>query len=546
MPALVCGSITIEKERNTLGTLLLTRLSPFAIVLEKLGSRIVPMFTFLLLTFPVLAYVYSLGGVDTNVLLGTIWLLGCECLLYASIGLLCSSWFMTTVSAFVCSYVIVLLLLMSSGSLGILTITPFDIWQSIFAPGSGVLFLSTGVIAPIIAVMDRFGMSGLSAVTLLSIPTLAFSGFCVLMSRVFLFRRGFVTASSPLLRLFRLVDRFFVWLNNRTTRGVEIIRDSNTMPEFDPISWRERTRKSLGKARYLFRVLTVLEVPTIFICGLAAIASGGSGFNGLRVLLVMLWVLVVLVLTVKAATAISSERSRETIEPLLASPMTARQILSEKIAGMRRLMIVLAVPLLTIHATLLLLHHDAGQLLRTGGLFLAATMLAYVVLAVVGTWNAMLLLAWLAAGIGMRFQSQAKSVLACVSLNGLWVVMPLLLAFILWQSVLQMNRGMRYEEVQGSRYVLLPLSLTPAGPIFLAESYLQESGGFHYSSRTGLFRIEKTAGGAFVVAALVLAFQVLGLFVVRRVVLRMAPHLLNRLEAGSAVDGLYGIARAEA
>ena len=127
-----------------------------------------------------------------------------------------------------------------------------------------------------------------------------------------------MTASSPLLRLFRLVDRFFVWLNNRTTRGVEIIRDSNTMPEFDPISWRERTRKSLGKARYLFRVLTVLEVPTIFICGLAAIASGGSGFNGLRVLLVMLWVLVVLVLTVKAATAISSERSRETIEPLLA------------------------------------------------------------------------------------------------------------------------------------------------------------------------------------------------------------------------------------
>ena len=181
MPALVCGSITIEKERNTLGTLLLTRLSPFAIVLEKLGSRIVPMFTFLLLTFPVLAYVYSLGGVDTNVLLGTIWLLGCECLLYASICLLCSSWFMTTVSAFVCSYVIVLLLLMSSGSLGILTITPFDIWQSIFAPGSGVLFLSTGVIAPIIAVMDRFGMSGLSAVTLLSILTLAFSGFCVLM-----------------------------------------------------------------------------------------------------------------------------------------------------------------------------------------------------------------------------------------------------------------------------------------------------------------------------------------------------------------------------
>ncbi|MBC7965015.1 MAG: hypothetical protein H7Z17_03735, partial [Fuerstia sp.] len=39
MPALICGSITLEKERNTIGTLFVTRLSPMTIVLEKLGSR---------------------------------------------------------------------------------------------------------------------------------------------------------------------------------------------------------------------------------------------------------------------------------------------------------------------------------------------------------------------------------------------------------------------------------------------------------------------------------------------------------------------------
>ena len=545
MPALVCGSITMEKERNTLGTLLLTRLSPFAIVLEKLGSRMIPMFTFLLLTFPVLAYVYSLGGVDTNVLIGTLWLLMCECLLYASIGLMCSSWFMTTVSAFVCSYVIVLLLLMCSGALGFLTVTPFDLWQASygFARTMGGTVGLRGIPQLIVNLLDATGFVG---ILVLSIPSLLFSIFCVLISRVFLFRRAFVTSSSPILKLFRSVDRFFIWLNDRTTRGVEIIKDSNTMPTFDPIAWRERTRKSLGKARYLFRVLTVLEVPTIFICALAAIASGASGFAGLRVLLVMLWVLVVLVITVKASTTISSERVKETIEPLLASPMSSRQIVTEKIVGMRRLMIVLSVPVLTIHLTLLLLHHDLTQLIRPGAIQLAGTMLGYVLLTVFATYNAMLFLAWLATGLGMRFLSQTKSVLVAVLLNGTLVVVPLLFALGMWSSVMQFNRGVYYEEIKGARIILVPLCLTPAGPVILTEAFLQESSGFRYHSRSGLFRIETTQGAAFTVAFLVLAIQSAGVFVLRRCVLVLSPRLLNRRDASSHVDGLYGIARAEA
>ena len=107
MPSLICGSITIEKERNTLGTLFVTRLSPLTIVLEKLGSRLLPMLTFLVLTFPVLAWIYTLGGIGNTLLLGTLWLLIWECVLFASIGLVCSAWFSTTVSAFVASYVLV-------------------------------------------------------------------------------------------------------------------------------------------------------------------------------------------------------------------------------------------------------------------------------------------------------------------------------------------------------------------------------------------------------------------------------------------------------
>ena len=89
---------------DTIGTLLLTRLSPATIIAEKFMSRLVPMLTLLLLTFPVLAHVLTLGGVDTEFMIGSLWLLFCECLLFASVALLCSSWFATTVSAFTVSY----------------------------------------------------------------------------------------------------------------------------------------------------------------------------------------------------------------------------------------------------------------------------------------------------------------------------------------------------------------------------------------------------------------------------------------------------------
>ncbi|MFN9037956.1 MAG: hypothetical protein ACK5YO_16755, partial [Planctomyces sp.] len=73
----------MEKERKTLGLLFVTRLSPLVIVLEKPGSRLLPMLTLLLITFPMLAFAYSLGGLDRLWLLATFWLLFRECLLWS-------------------------------------------------------------------------------------------------------------------------------------------------------------------------------------------------------------------------------------------------------------------------------------------------------------------------------------------------------------------------------------------------------------------------------------------------------------------------------
>ena len=101
LPAISCGCLTIEKERNSLGLLLITSLSPWQIVLQKLLGRVVPMLTFVLLSFPLMAVAYSFGGITQDYLCSGILLLTLACFQAAALSVLCSAWFPTTVEAFV-------------------------------------------------------------------------------------------------------------------------------------------------------------------------------------------------------------------------------------------------------------------------------------------------------------------------------------------------------------------------------------------------------------------------------------------------------------
>lgn len=517
MPALCCGAITIEKERNTLGTLFLTRLSPFSIILEKLGSRLVPMMTFLLLTFPVLAYVYSLGGVDVSLLFCTLWLLVCECLFYASIGMFCSSWFRTTVSAFMCSYILVAVLLVSSAALGMLTLTPFDLWLRAFADEESGFVNGIGLAAGA-ATGSEQTLLIVIGIMAMSVPSLMMASAFIGLARFFLIRRAFVTGSSPILRVFRRLDRFFVILNEHTTRGIELVKDTNSLPLFDPIAWRERSKKSLGKARYLFRILTVLEIPTLVVCSLAATAGVTGGFAGLQIMLAMLWTLTALLIAVKASTAISSERDRETMEALFSTPMTAAEIVKEKVAGMRRLLIVLAIPILTTHFTIVLLNIDLRQVFVAGGLPLAGLLLAYLTLTTLTTVIVMSVLAWLSTGVGMYFHSQTKSVLVAVVVTGIWVALPLLIGIAVVQPF-----SMLAVSVTPSRAVASIFSLI--GPIVMNEVWFEFALGNtrHFLQREP---VSNATVPLTIVFPIVLQFGVW--MVLRWVVLSWAPRLMGR------------------
>jgi ABC-type transport system involved in multi-copper enzyme maturation permease subunit len=101
LPPLMAGAVAQEKERDTLGLLFLTDLTPWEIVLQKYFGRLIPMLTLLFLSLPLLAVAYSLGGVSVGMLYSSAATLFLTCLWVGALALECSAHEATTLQALV-------------------------------------------------------------------------------------------------------------------------------------------------------------------------------------------------------------------------------------------------------------------------------------------------------------------------------------------------------------------------------------------------------------------------------------------------------------
>ncbi len=505
LPALCCSAITSEKEQNTFGTLLLTRLSPSTIILEKLLSRIVPMLTLLLLVSPVLAWVYSLGGVDPGMLFGAVWLLFCECLLFAALSLFFSAWFPSTVTTFVWSYIGAGLLVVIGN---IFPLTAFGAWNHevgldrIFVPyapapltGSGALFL---------------------ALALRSLIPLLLSMMLLAGARAVIVRRAFVGHSSLVINVFRHLDQFFRNLNAWTTGGIELVAESNALPDDDPVTWRERNKKSLGQFRWLVRILLLLESPTLFVCAIVAIGNPMATGSASIVLLTMLWVFAAVLAAVKGASLFSQERSRQTLEPLLSTTLTSRELVEQKVIGTNRLLIVLACPILTVYLTQAFMNWRSNSFL----------MMSYLVVSTLLTFVILRTIVWITSAVGIWVRSQTKAIAVSIVLVGVLAVVPMIPA-----KMVEFG-----QQLSGSNTTGLPLRLSALGApgaIASMETMLPTTGFRSSQYRT---RGPRGAEVAVIPVAQIVVFaflvQLAYLLAARWFVLRVAPKLLQRLDEG--------------
>lgn len=391
LPAISCGCLTVEKERNSLGLLLITSLGPWQIVVQKLLGRVVPMLTFVLLSFPLMAVAYSFGGITEDYLWSGIVLLVLACFQAAALSVMCSAWYPTTVEAFVANYVLFLVLY---------HVLPFGWGTWLFQRASDV---------------------SLAGTLALSTFSIFLTGGFVLAARLFLVTRAFVPPKNVLLGLFHKLDAFFNNAN-AVTGGIILVKDGDPLPGAEPVAWRETTKRSLGTFRYLFRVLVVLELPLLVVCQSLQIAMpGGPDISQISRLLYGLWCLGGAMIVVHAGSVVASERTRQTLDVLLTTPLSGAEILGQKLQGVRRLIHVLLIPFVTIFG------FEVWWYQRSNYRWV------YLVLSLASLAVYLPLLEWLALWIGLKMRSQIKAVLWTMALVAGWLCVPVVVRTILIQ-----------------------------------------------------------------------------------------------------------------
>ncbi|MGE5193552.1 MAG: hypothetical protein ACM3U2_13745 [Deltaproteobacteria bacterium] len=430
MPAMTCGVLTQEKERASLQLLFLTRLGPWTILFEKLFSRLVPMFGFLLLSLPLLAFAYTLGGISPAYLFAGVWMLVLATIQMGTLALACSAFFRTTSGAFISSYLLTAILFFGPGLLWLCLWFIFRVdinrLRNIVGPGWHPEVLVFPFFGPVTFFESmRPGMAAVWPIVFHSVLVLCASAVCLVAARKCVVRRAFLPPRNVMLNVFKVLDRIFLRLNdNPVTRGFVFIGDTAPLPGEEPVAWRETAKRSLGKARYLLRVFIALEVPVAILCTLLIVAE--SDARPLSPLVILLWIVSGLMVAAQSASLIAGERSHQTLEVLCTTPMSGREIVRQKFRAVRRLMLVLLVPFATIFIFESAMKWNMPAQWGWGAwsngrqfslpLYLACSALS------VGIY--LPLFAWLSFLIGLRARTQARAIVGAMAVLVAWCAIP--------------------------------------------------------------------------------------------------------------------------
>jgi ABC-type transport system involved in multi-copper enzyme maturation permease subunit len=363
VPAVVSGALTAEKERNTLQLLFLTKLGPWTILLEKLMSRLVPVATFLLVSLPLVFIAYLWGGLTQNDLELAIAELVLTAFQLASIALFCSAFCATSAGALILSYVITALIFLFP-FLAVLGILLFNWISREMGAGQSTLFLMLnapqnhatveGLITSTLGIdLDwvfgrRFGPAlprpfHATLPPFVVIPVIGV--LFLLLARGAVVRRAAPQPKHRIRRLFAWLDARFIRLNDRYGKGILITSPDSGLPEANPVTWREKRRGNLGRINYLIRVLLVLELPLLTVSVLSATFGHEPNFTTLGTIGLLLWPIALLLIIVRAAGLIAAEKARQTLDVLLATPLSLSELAGAKLRGLGRMKTIVAIPI---------------------------------------------------------------------------------------------------------------------------------------------------------------------------------------------------------
>ena len=378
LPAMACSAISTEREKQTLALILISRIGPGTLVAEKFLSRLVPMLALLMITSPMLAVSYVLGGLSTEALAVCLLTLLTAAVQVNSAAIFCSCLFRTALEAFWGTY-----LLLAAMALGPLLLHTMDLMPEFVlfsrlgtdqAAGLFVLFLAAG--GESVASVSSF-----SEVAVTTIPPLCMAALMLFTSRMLIsqFRIDAPLDSRLLVRKFSHFSRM-IWRAARwpfhalvvfLNRIAGISRVSTafgpgktaagarrSLPVSRPVAWRELSISALTNWRMYAVVVPILLF--FEFCVLQQEPMSTYARDEVTVFVDIAAVIVALLLMIGVTCrTFASERERQTLDLLLTTPLTNREILDEKLAAANRLRWLLLVPLLCFG----IVHLFAGQVI---------------------------------------------------------------------------------------------------------------------------------------------------------------------------------------
>jgi hypothetical protein len=194
------------------------------------------------------------------------------------------------------------------------------------------------------------------------------------------------------------------------------------------VGWRETTKRSLGKGQYLARIFVALEVPVALLCLTCIFASLSADPLGL--LLTLLWLVAILMVAVQAASLIAGERSHQTLDVLASTPLLGRDIIRQKFRSVFRLMLVLAVPFVTIFGFTAAMRWnmpDPRYRFAGGGWQPPEFQLGiYLICSLLTILVYLPLVAWMSFYIGLRVKTQARAIVVAVGAVLAWCLGPMI------------------------------------------------------------------------------------------------------------------------
>lgn len=341
-PVFTGGAIAQEKERGTLALLLSTQLGQEGFVLGKLISRLSPLFILITASMPLFASCMLFGGVGAKhvlLLAANLFAIGLLC---ASVGLLFSALSSRTYEAILITYAVL-------GAYACLP--PLFVW---WIYGNDMLYAARWVFPPVGLAVFLDGVRGVRWQQAVMNPVpgaesipfcLGASYLCIKLSHRCLGRYAGTESISLGRKLLERMDRFFENMN----RGMWTFRFRSDELRGNPVAWKERHYRLLGKTHYLIRgIYTLFIFLAVFYSTMTyyKYALWGQEFFH-QVMLAILGSFWFLALSVLAATSVAVERDRGSWDLLLTTTMPGRQILWGKVSGsVRGSAVFFALPLI--------------------------------------------------------------------------------------------------------------------------------------------------------------------------------------------------------